>query len=295
EQAGAEHDGDRKAGQHDRRCRLHHIAHMANAAERSEEEGFENACRVVLHQRQRHQQNGHDDADHQHGQEEWNEIGNQPAHYIRVPSIYGPRTAGVMSGPFSRTATMRPLENTTIRSLKRSNSSRSALISSTAQPPCATSSMRRCRKAAAETSMPRVGWSAIRNFGLVASSRAAMSFCALPPERESSLSVIAPARTEYCLIMPLTRALMAFQRRKGPRNICLSAVIDPAPAMAFSARDRPGAPPCEKRSAGRCASPCLRQLAVSARSMSTPLRLIVPLAASARPESTDTRPRWPLP
>ncbi|AHZ82300.1 hypothetical protein IL60_0202560 [Brucella inopinata BO1] len=62
---------------------------------------------------------------------------------------------------------------------------------------------------------------------------------------------MAPARTEYCLIMPLTRALMALQRRNGPRKICLSAVTDPAPAIAFSASDRPGAPPCEKRSAGR--------------------------------------------
>ena len=72
---------------------------------------------------------------------------------------------------------------TMTRSLIPSTSGISEEIMITATPSPASLQIRRWISAFAPTSMPRVGSSRIRIFGLVSSQRAISTFCWLPPER----------------------------------------------------------------------------------------------------------------
>ncbi len=122
----------------------------------------------------------------------------------------------MISGPLSRMVAMRPLNRTTMRSLRRSNSSRSALTSSVG-----ATALRHFVDAAVQEGSCRninaarrlVGDQEFRIGGKFTRGNQLLRIAA---GRESSLSVMAPARTEYCLIMPLTRALDGAPAQKRP-------------------------------------------------------------------------------
>src|SRR5215210_2016226 len=119
------------------------------------------------------------------------------------PSISSPISSSVVSGVCS--PTMRPSYMTRIRSESERISSSSSERSRIARPSSRSSTSRRCRYSIAPTSRPRVGCAATSTFGSRATSRAATTFCWLPPESAPPGVFGPPPRTSNSLISSRAR------------------------------------------------------------------------------------------
>src|SRR5690606_35936696 len=141
------------------------------------------------------------------------------------PPIKRPMRSSVISAAGSGEESW-PSCMTAMRSDTSYNSSRSWLITSTAEPARARS-MSACRiRAAAPASTPQVGWFTMITDGWRSSSRPMMNFCRLPPDRDAASGSSALLRTSISETIRLEASAIAEVRTMPnlPRNAFVSVL-----------------------------------------------------------------------
>ena len=118
-----------------------------------------------------------------------------------------------------------PSYMTRMRSESESISSSSSETSRIARPSSRSSTSRRCTNSIAPTSRPRVGCAAISTFGSRSISRAATTFCWLPPERPPARVCGPPPRTSNSLISSRARSTRRFGKSQPKRDVRRLVVV----------------------------------------------------------------------
>ncbi len=187
----------------------------------------------------------------------------------------------------------RPALITAIRSVMASSSSRSWLITSTAQPAAARSKIALWIVAAAPASTPQVGCAATSTAGACRISRPMMNFCRLPPDRLPARASGAPPRTSNCATIFCAKSRAAPARTMPPRD--RPARSRPVSSV-FSASVKLGMAAWPRRSSGTVARPSLRRAAAPIRPHTVaPMRMSPALVARRSPEIAAMSSLWPLP
>ena len=180
---------------------------------------------------------------------------------------------------------------TRMRSESERISSSSSETRKTARPLSRCSTSLRCTNSIAPTSRPRVGWAAIRTFGLPSISRASTTFCWLPPESAEAGVVGVPPRTSNSRRSRRARSSIVPSLRKPLREFggAGSRAARGSRSARTAARARAGGGPpgcgrCRRRATGvafACVTSC----------PSTTMR---PDAGERRPAIASISSLWPF-